>query len=163
MILLDVDGVLTDGGLVLIGSDWEAKRFDVQDGMGINLARSVGIMIGIVTSRSSTVVQRRAEELKLDVVFQGIRNKVSILEILGREHHIEPGQTAFIGDDLQDIPIMRKVGLPIAVQNARSQVKASSVYVTDAAGGHGAVREAVEWILELRGVKQEAFRLITGE
>ncbi len=162
LLLLDVDGVLTDGGIILFGLEGEAKRFDVQDGMGINLARSAGIKVGIITSRTSEVVRRRAEELGLDELLQGVGQKGDALEELTQKHGITAAQAAYIGDDIQDIPIMRRVGLPIAVQNARPLVKEYSKHVTQASGGHGAVREAVEWLLELRGTRDELFRTITG-
>jgi len=160
MLLLDVDGVLTDGGIILIGHDQEAKRFNVQDGMGIGLARSVGIRVGIITSRSSDVVKRRAKELNIDEIFQGVKRKTDILDQLLDSNNIKPSQTAYIGDDIQDIPIMKQVGMPIAVQNAVSAVKECSCYVTQAKGGHGAVREAIEWLLGLRGDKQTAYNKI---
>jgi 3-deoxy-D-manno-octulosonate 8-phosphate phosphatase (KDO 8-P phosphatase) len=162
MLLLDVDGVLTDGGIILVGRDEEAKRFDVQDGMGITLARAAGLKVGIVTSRSSHVVSRRAEELHIDEVFQGARRKTEVLDQLVNRYEIKAAQAAYIGDDIQDIPIMERVGMPIAVQNAAEAVKGCSVYVTKACGGHGAVREAVEWLLDLRGDKDKAYRFITS-
>jgi len=160
VLLLDVDGVLTDGGIILIGQDLEAKRFDVQDGMGIGLARSVGIKVGIVTSRSSDVVNRRAKELNIDEVFQGAKRKTDVLDLLLKRYNIKSSEVAYIGDDIQDIPIMEQVGMPIAVQNAVSAVKDCSCYVTQAKGGHGAVREAIEWFLDLRGDKQTAYSKI---
>ena len=162
MLLLDVDGVLTDGGIILIGDDAEAKRFDVQDGMGVNLARSAGIVVGIITSRTSEVVQRRAKELSIDELFQGAGGKSEVLDLLLQKHHIDASQAAYIGDDIQDIPIMKRVGIPIAVQNAVQSVKDGSVYVTKAPGGHGAVREAVEWLLELRGDAERLYKQYTG-
>lgn len=162
ILLLDVDGVLTDGGIILVGSDLEAKRFDVHDGMGITMLRSAGLMVGIVTSRTSDVVQRRAKELGIEELFQGVREKPLVLDSLREKYGIDPSQAAFVGDDIQDIPIMKRVGLPIAVQNAMPEVKAVSVYVTNATGGHGAVREVAEWLLDLRGDKDRVFQTITG-
>ena len=156
ILLLDVDGVMTDGGIILVGTEGEAKRFDVQDGMGITLARSVGLRVGIITSRESAVVQRRAAELHIDELFQGVRAKTDVLGAILENHQIQASQAAYIGDDIQDIPIMKRVGLPIAVQNARPEVKECSRYVTQTPGGHGAVREAVEWLLDLRGETQKA-------
>ncbi len=162
ILLLDVDGVLTDGGIILIGGDMEAKRFDVHDGTGIALARAVGLKVGIVTGRSSEVVQRRAKELGIEEVFQGVRHKGEVLDLLLQRYGIEASHVAYIGDDLQDISIMRRVGIPIAVQNAVQAVKECSVYVTVACGGHGAVREAVEWLLELRGERDKAYQSVIG-
>jgi 3-deoxy-D-manno-octulosonate 8-phosphate phosphatase (KDO 8-P phosphatase) len=163
ILLLDVDGVMTDGGIILIGGDLEAKRFDVQDGMGITLLRSSGMMVGIVTSRDSEVVQRRAKELGMEELFQGVRYKPQVLEQLREKYGIEPSQAAFVGDDIQDVPIMRLVGVPIAVQNAIPEVKESSVYVTKAPGGHGAIREVAEWLLNLRGDREKVYRQMTGQ
>lgn len=163
ILLLDVDGVLTDGSIILIGGDLEAKRFDVQDGMGITMVRSVGLMVGIVTSRTSEAVQRRCKELGIEELFQDVKWKPQILDTLAEKYHIKPEQAAFIGDDVQDIPIMRQVGIPIAVQNARPEVKESSVHVTQAQGGHGAVREAAEWLLELRGDRDWVYQSITSQ
>ena len=162
ILLLDVDGVLTDGGIILIGEDLEAKRFDVQDGMGISMLRAAGLKIGIVSSRTSQVVRRRAEELAIEELFQGVRYKPDVLDSLLEKYGIEPSQAAFVGDDLQDIPLMRQVGIPIGVHNAAPEVKESCVYVTQASGGHGAVREIAEWLLELRGDKERVIRSITG-
>lgn len=162
ILLLDVDGVLTDGGIILTGGGGEAKRFDVQDGMGINLLRSIGLKVAVVTSRNSEVVQRRAKELSLDEVFQDVQRKTEVLRLLTDKYEIEPSQAAYMGDDIQDIPIMKLVGIPIAVQNAVPAVKECSVYVTTTCGGHGAVREAAEWLLDLRGEKETAYRSVTG-
>ncbi len=163
IVLLDVDGVMTDGGIILIGSDLEAKRFDVQDGMGINMLRAAGMMVGIVTSRTSDVVQRRAKELSLDELFQGVKDKPSVLATLQEKYGIDPAQAAFMGDDLQDIPLLRRVGISIAVQNAAAEVKECCSHVTLAGGGRGAVREAAEWLLELRGDKERIIQSITGQ
>lgn len=161
-LLLDVDGVMTDGGIILSGESEETKRFDVQDGMGVNLARAAGLQVGIVTSRTSAVVERRAKELSLDILYQGIGKKSQVIPQLRQDLSLEPGELVFIGDDLQDIPLLRLVGLPIAVGNAVPAVKEASAYVTVAVGGHGAVREAVEWILELRGDRERVYELVTG-
>ena len=162
MLILDVDGVMTDGGIILIGQREEAKRFDVHDGIGIALARCVGIKTAIITSRNSDVVKRRAAELKIDEVVQGTTNKRDALDNILATYGIIASQCAYIGDDLQDIPVMSRVGLPIAVQNAVQSVKDSSLHVTACSGGHGAVREAVEWLLGLRSERDVAYKTLTG-
>ena len=162
MLLLDVDGVLTDGGIILMDGEGEVKRFDVHDGMGVSLAQAAGLKVGIITARSSQVVLRRASELDIEEVFQGVSHKGEALDLLLKKYGFGPAQVAYIGDDLPDIPIMKRVGFPIAVQNAVAAVKECSVYVTGASGGHGAVREAVERILELRGDREMAYRSVTG-
>lgn len=163
ILLLDVDGVMTDGGIILVGSDAEAKRFDVQDGMGVNMLRAVGLMVGIVTSRTSDVVQRRAKELSIDELFQGVTDKLSVLASLQDKHGIDPAQAAFVGDDLQDIPLLQRVGIPIAVNNAVTEVKCCCSYVAQAEGGHGAIREIAEWLLDLRGEKDRVVQSISGQ
>jgi 3-deoxy-D-manno-octulosonate 8-phosphate phosphatase (KDO 8-P phosphatase) len=162
LLLLDVDGVLTDGGIILMGPDIEGKRFDVQDGMGIALARAAGLKVGIITSRNSQVVQRRAAELRIEEVWQGVARKPDALDALLRKYGIAASQAAYVGDDLPDIPVMKLVGIPIAVQNAVQAVKDCSVYVTRTCGGHGAVREAVEWLLDLRGDREMTYKQLIG-
>ncbi len=162
MVLLDVDGVLTDGGIVLIDGDGEAKRFDVKDGMGIKLAQAAGLTVAIVTSRYSKIVERRAHELDITEVFQEVDCKHDVLKPLIDKYDINASEVSFIGDDLQDMSIMKSVGIPISVRNATDIIKDCSVYVTDASGGYGAVREAVEWILDLRGDKEEVYKRVTG-
>lgn len=162
LLLLDVDGVMTDGGIILIGEDQEAKRFDVHDGIGIALAKAAGLSVGIITSRKSAVVERRAKELKIDHLFQGVGHKTEVFSNLLRELFLEASQCAYIGDDIQDTPVMRQVGIPIAVGNAVKEAKEISVYVTNKNGGHGAVREAVEWLLDLKNCREIAIQQVIG-
>lgn len=162
MLLLDVDGVMTDGGLILIGQESETKRFDVQDGMGINLAKSAGIRVGIITSRTSNVVMRRSIELGIDDICQGIVHKADALDSLLKKYDLKSSEVAYVGDDIQDIPILKRVGIAIAVRNAVAAVKECSLYITQARGGHGAIREVVEWLLDLRGDKEAVYKQITG-
>ena len=162
IILLDVDGVMTDGGIILMGSEGEAKRFHVQDGIGISLAQSVGLQVGIITSRVSTVVERRAKELKIDQLIQGASKKLEALEGLLSDLGFQAGQCAYLGDDIQDLPVLQSVGMPIAVQNAVAEVKVNSLFITQKCGGDGAVREAVEWLLELRGDLTSARDKVSG-
>jgi 3-deoxy-D-manno-octulosonate 8-phosphate phosphatase (KDO 8-P phosphatase) len=156
-LLCDVDGVLTDGGVYLIGPFFEAKRFNIQDGMGITLARRAGLKVGFITGRKSFAVKRRAKELHIDYLSQGEPNKEKSLDMFLRQAQVATEEIAYIGDDIQDIPILKRVGLPIAVQNARREVKDICLYVTSAEGGHGAVREVVEWILEGRKQGESVF------
>lgn len=163
LVLLDVDGVMTDGGIILVGHTEEAKCFDIQDGMGVTLARAAGLKMGIITGRESAAVRRRAQELEMDEVCQGFFHKEEALNLLLDKHALDASQVAYVGDDILDMPIMKRVGLPIAVANARPEVKAQSVYVTQARGGHGAVREVIDWLLELRGQKEEVYGFFTGK
>jgi len=160
LLLLDVDGVMTDGGIILAGNGDEYKRFDVQDGIGIALARACGIKVGIITSRTSKVVERRAKELKIDEVIQGATKKLDVFRDLLEKHQINASQAGYIGDDIQDTSVMKQVGMPIAVQNAVPMVKECSVYVTQNSGGRGAIREAVEWLLCLRNEKDQAYAAV---
>jgi 3-deoxy-D-manno-octulosonate 8-phosphate phosphatase (KDO 8-P phosphatase) len=157
LLLLDVDGVMTDGGIILIGETEEAKRFDGKDGMGVTLARAAGLKVGIITSRESAPVNRRAAELRIDDVFQGYSDKEEALSMLLEKHALKPAEVGYVGDDVIDLPVMKRVGLPVAVGDACPEVKAHSVYVTRARGGYGAVREVVDWLLELRGQKERVY------
>lgn len=152
LLVLDVDGVLTEGDLILIGEEQEAKRFSFHDGLGLVLLRSAGLKIALMSDRQSAALARRAVELSVDEVAPVVAgNKEASLEALLVKLELEPDQVGYVGDDLRDVPPMRRVGLPVAVANARPQVKARSVYVTRSTGGSGAVREVAEWLLELRG------------
>ena len=178
LILFDVDGVMTDGTIFLFPapagaaqalSDHkakvadqggyaihsqnviEAKGFNAHDGAGISLAKLGGLKLGIITKRISETVALRARDLKLDIVHQGVADKGKcFVEILEKEK-LKPEQVAYVGDDIIDLPIMRRCGLAIAVRNAREEVKDESHFVTDHQGGHGACRDAIEYILRAQG------------
>jgi 3-deoxy-D-manno-octulosonate 8-phosphate phosphatase (KDO 8-P phosphatase) len=152
---LDVDGVLTDNGVFigpLAGERVELKRFDIQDGLGLILLRTAGLPVVWVSGRRSEATALRAAELRVEEVLQvpGPRKAAALGELLERRG-IGWEEVAFVGDDLADLPVLRRVGLPIAVANAVPDVKAVASYVTRAAGGHGAVREVVELLLRARG------------
>ncbi len=155
LLLLDVDGVLTDGGIFLIGEDQEMKKFDVQDGMGVTLVQRAGIEVGIITGRVSGAVKKRAEELEIEKIYQGHFWKEEALEEILQDY--EPHQLAYIGDDVLDVPVMRRVGLPLAPANALPEVKDECLQVAEKEGGAGAVRELADWLLELRGEKEEIY------
>ena len=162
MLLLDVDGVMTDGGIILAGRDLEVKRFDVQDGMGVTLARAAGLKVGILTGRDCEPVRRRARELQIDELSQGHFWKEEGLDAILAKHGLSDAEVAYVGDDVLDIPVLRRVGLPIAVGNARPEVKAVAAHVTERFGGRGAVREVVDWLLALRGEKARVYEKFTG-
>jgi 3-deoxy-D-manno-octulosonate 8-phosphate phosphatase (KDO 8-P phosphatase) len=152
---LDVDGVLTDNGVYIgpvEGIRVELKRFDIQDGLGLILLKTAGLPVVWVSGRSSEATVLRAAELRVDELLQvpGPRKAAAFGESLSRRG-IGWEDVAFVGDDLADLPILRRVGLPIAVANAVPEVKQAAGYVTRAAGGHGAVREVVELLLQGRG------------
>ena len=181
LILFDVDGVLTDGkiwifpapglqagarqsvleksarpaeqaGFGLHGASLiEAKGFHAHDGTAIALARMAGIKTGIITKRISETVALRARDLKIDHVYQGIQDKASVFAQILEKDGITAAEAAFVGDDVIDLPAMRKCGLAIAVKNARPEVKAEAHWATPHAGGDGAARDAVEYILKAQG------------
>jgi len=147
LIVLDVDGVLTDGKLY-IGSDGnETKAFHTQDGMGLSLARYTGIKLAIISGRASEAVTKRAKELKFDYVYQGIHDKVDVLHDMINNEGISLEEVCYVGDDINDLPILQIVGFPAAPNNAVELVKQNVNFVSKANGGEGAVREIVEYIL----------------
>lgn len=148
LIAFDIDGVMTDGGLTYNDAGVEAKTFNVQDGLGIKFAQRAGIEVAIVTGRTSGVVAARARDLGVEHLFQGVADKGKVLQQLLARLGLEAKEAAFMGDDLIDLPAMRRVGFAIAPANARPVVKENAHYTTVAAGGHGAVREVIEFILE---------------
>jgi 3-deoxy-D-manno-octulosonate 8-phosphate phosphatase (KDO 8-P phosphatase) len=163
VILFDVDGVLTDGGIWLIpvpvtvdGSATtkmvEAKGYNAHDGTAISLARLGGLKCGIITKRISETVALRARDLKLEFVYQGQAFKMKAVRAIMAEGGVTLEEIAYVGDDVIDLPVMRQCGLAIAVGDARERVKAEAHYVTPNRGGHGAGRDAVEFILEAKGV-----------
>ena len=149
----DVDGVLTDGGLFIgkVGDHQvEFKRFDSQDGIAVWMLRRAGLVVALVSARAAEATALRAKELKIDeVIFDN--HKLPAFESLLERRGLSLEECAFVGDDLADLPVLRRVGLPLAVANAVPEVKQAAVYVTRAAGGHGAVREVVEEFLKARG------------
>ncbi|BBO73845.1 haloacid dehalogenase [Desulfosarcina widdelii] len=151
MVLLDVDGVLTTGQVIYDDSGRETKVFSVRDGLGIRLLMEAGIRVGIVTGRSSMALKHRCDNLGIELLKDGIRDKAAALASILKETGIPAEKTAFVGDDLPDLPIMRRVGVPIAVGDAHEQVKRLAVWTTLAKGGCGAIREVSERILKARG------------
>ena len=178
LILFDVDGVLTDGKIWIFPSPSgaqqsvleqsvqhggqggfgfhstsliEAKGFHAHDGTAISLARLAGIKIGIITKRISETVALRARDLRMDHIHQGIQDKAGVFQEILNKDGITAAEAAFVGDDVIDLPVMRKCGLAIAVKNARPEVKAEAHWVTPHAGGDGAARDAVEYILKAQG------------
>ena len=185
LLLLDVDGVMTDGRIFVlpapagveaepgaaaagladaggyaISSDtmMEAKSFHAHDGTAISLARLGGMKTGIITKRLSRTVAVRARDLRLDHVYQGVADKISVFEQILEKEGLSAAQAAFVGDDIIDLPVMRRCGLAIAVPNARKEVKGAAHYVTRHGGGKGAVRDAVEFILRAQGTLEKTIR-----
>lgn len=155
LVVLDVDGVLTDGGIYLGATNAhpvELKRYDIQDGLGVHLLKEAGIRVAIITGRVSESVRLRALELGIDDVSQdaNAQKLPALLGMLDR-HGIAPSEAAFLGDDFPDMAVLRIVGLPVAVANAVPEVKAACALQLSRAGGHGAVREFAELLLKARG------------
>lgn len=150
-LVLDVDGVLTDGRIILDGGDGEWKAFDVRDGQRLVLAAREGIRTVFLTGRSSRVVERRAAELGVHRVFQGAHEKGAIMELFFREEGARPEETAYLGDDIVDLPALKRVGFAAAVGDAVPEVLAAADWIAAAHGGRGAVRELVEYLLVAQG------------
>ena len=150
LLVLDVDGVLTDGGLFYGASGEETKRFHVHDGLALVAARKAGLQVTVLSSRASAAVTRRLTELGVSEVHQGVADKAGALEALCERLGLRAAEVAMMGDDLPDLPAMRWVGLALAPANAVAEVKRAAHWVARRRGGDGAVREAVELLLKAR-------------
>ncbi|MGE5664441.1 MAG: KdsC family phosphatase [Deltaproteobacteria bacterium] len=151
LLLLDVDGVLTDGGIVYDDEGREIKRFHVRDGHGIKMLQRAGVAVGIITGRTSGVVAVRAKELGITVVRQGAMDKVAAWREIVASRGAAPEATAYAGDDIVDLPLMKSVGFAAAPADAEPYVIEAADFVSSRAGGHGAVREVAEFILRAGG------------
>jgi 3-deoxy-D-manno-octulosonate 8-phosphate phosphatase (KDO 8-P phosphatase) len=147
LIVFDVDGVLTDGSLIYDNHGNELKRFNIRDGFGLRAAMFSGIPVGVLTARSSEVVHRRMEELKIDHYLHGCKDKAKGIEAIAERARVPLEQTAFMGDDILDLPALKRVGYPMAVADAAIEVLEAAKFVSEAPGGRGAARQAVEHIL----------------
>ena len=160
-ILMDVDGVLTDGTFARVG-DIEIKRFHSRDGIGLVLARRAGLKLGLISGRPSKVVEERARELELDFVRLGVGDKLPSFHEALRLLDVSAECVAFLGDDLPDLPVLQRVGLSAAVADAHFEVRSRVDYVTRARGGHGAVRELVDQILAGKGLLEKIIEAYAG-
>lgn len=147
LLVLDVDGVLTDGSIIYGASGEEIKAFHVRDGSGLKVWTGLGKRAGIISGRKSATVQRRAAELGLHAVVQGVEDKRAAFAGMLHDFNLCPAQVCYVGDDLPDVPLLRRAGLAVAVADACDEARASAHYVTRRAGGRGAVREVIELIL----------------
>ena len=154
LLVLDVDGVLTNGGIIYAGSDVEIKAFHVRDGSGLKCWRDAGKRTAIVTGRSSSALARRASELMIDFVVQGVADKLAALQSILTATGLHPEQAAAVGDDLPDWPVLRTVGLAVAGADGCAEVRHAAHYVTQAKGGEGAAREAIELVMRCQGTWQ---------
>ncbi|MGW8193224.1 MAG: KdsC family phosphatase [Desulforhopalus sp.] len=155
LLLLDVDGVLTDGSLHYSGDAAESKTFNTQDGFGLRLLGEAGVEVGIITARESVVVARRAAELKMQHVYQGIGNKKDAYKKVKNATGLKPFEIAYMGDDWLDLPLLQQVGLAIVPANGVKEVKEVAHFITERPGGSGAVRDACDLILEAKGRVEE--------
>ena len=151
LLVLDVDGVLTDGSVIYADDGSELKRFHVRDGSGLKFWREAGNRVAIISGRSSPAVDRRAKELGISPVLQGRSKKLPALEEILTAFDLRPEQVCAVGDDLPDLPVLNRVGLAVAVADACAEVRAAAHYVTKVPGGRGAIRDAVECLLTLKG------------
>jgi 3-deoxy-D-manno-octulosonate 8-phosphate phosphatase (KDO 8-P phosphatase) len=156
LLLMDVDGTMTDGSVTLLsqtdGTALEIKTFDAHDGQGLTLAQSAGLRTGCITGRESAALLRRAHEMKMEFIYMKQPVKIPAYEEILRKAGVVDSAVAYVGDDLPDIPLLRRVGLAVAVGDAVPEVKKAAHYTTKAVAGHGAVREAVEVILKAKGI-----------
>ena len=162
LLLLDVDGVLTDGTIFFTHEGTETKGFNTQDGFGIRLLKQIGVDVGLITARTSQAVSKRAENLGLRHVYQGVDNKVEAFNQLMNTLNIDPEQIGYVGDDWLDFPLLQRVGFPVAVANAVEEVKQLAAYVTKRAGGQGAVREVCDLIIDAKNMHDTLLKEFLG-
>lgn len=159
LLLMDVDGVMTDGTLWNVpdgqGGFAETKGFDSQDGIALQWLSWHGIKTGVISGRVSPATEIRAKQCKMSYIYQGHIEKIPILEEIMADAKVSPEEIGYIGDDLTDVVIFRRVGFAVAVNNARPEVKAAAHHITEAKGGQGAVREVVEGILQAKGIWEQ--------
>ncbi|OGP15252.1 MAG: phenylphosphate carboxylase subunit delta [Deltaproteobacteria bacterium GWA2_54_12] len=159
LVVFDVDGVLTDGRIIFSNSGEETKLFDVKDGHGIKILMRMGIDVAIITARESEVVRRRARDLGLTHVFQGIKDKKRALEELVKASGVTPGEMAYMGDDIIDLPVLKSVAFSAAVADAVDEVRERVDFVAQRPGGRGAARELAELILKVQGKWDDVMKL----
>ncbi len=158
LLLLDVDGVLTDGNLIYSADGNEGKSFNTQDGFGLRILQDCGIDVGIITARKSELVARRGNELKMRYVYQGAPNKLEAFKDISKQSGLKPFEIAYMGDDWLDLVLLNRVGLAVSPANGVAEVKAVAHYVTNQSGGHGAVREVCELILHAKGLYEQCLQ-----
>ena len=164
LIITDVDGVFTDGALYIGTDGQEFKRFHVLDGAGISLLKAVNFPLAIISGRKSAATEARMQELSLsDVLYQGNLAKLEPYEEIKKRYAVADQEIIYIGDDLPDIPLMKRVGLPVAVANALPEVKQFARYITVLGGGYGAVREVIDLVLNAQHLKSKAIGILTGD
>ena len=159
LLILDVDGVLTDGRIIYDSKGRDSKFFDVHDGLGVYLLRRSGIKTILITAKGSKTIKPRARDMRVEEYYEDVFPKTKVLDKILNKHNVSKEEICFIGDDLVDLSIMKAVGFPVAVANASQDIKAAAGYVTQKSGGRGAVRETAELILKTQGKWDEAIRI----
>lgn len=162
-IFTDVDGVLTDGSIYLGADGHEMKRFTVEDGVGVALARQAGFYMALISGRESQATLTRARQLKIDEVYQGYLNKLEPFDLLLKKFSLLPEEVAYIGDGFVDMPVLERCGVPVSVPHAPPRVKDLAIYITTTAGGRGVFSEVVQWILNHQGRLEEVFAAMRTE
>ncbi|MBN2343065.1 MAG: HAD-IIIA family hydrolase [Deltaproteobacteria bacterium] len=157
LVILDVDGVLTDGTLAYTETGEQVKNFNAKDGFGIRMMQESGIEVAVITARKSPPLARRMNDLKIRHFFTGFDNKIDAYQQLISQLQLPPGHVAYVGDDVLDLPVMRQVGLPIAVGDAHFYAKETALWTTTECGGHGAVREVADMLISCRQNLYEAY------
>ena len=163
LLILDVDGVLTDGGLIWLAEGQEGKIFHVHDGHGIRLVQRAGIEVALLTGRSSQVVAHRAKDLGIELVVQGSRDKLTDYEGMLRLRQLDDPDVAYVGDDLVDVPVFKRVGLAVAIAGCAAYVESHCDATTQNQGGHGAVREVCDFLLQAQGKWEEVTAPYLGD
>jgi len=158
LLLLDVDGVLTDGNLIYSHEGKESKSFNTQDGFGLRILQDAGVKVGIITARSSEALERRSQDLKISYLYQGSSNKLDAYKEIVKSSGLKPFEIAYMGDDWLDMVLLKRVGLAVAPANAVVEVREMVHYTTEQSGGHGAVRELCDLILEAMGKHKELYQ-----
>lgn len=155
LLAFDVDGVLTDGQIYISDKGEECKAYNIRDGLGMKLLQECGIKLALISGRTSRSVEARAQDIGIALLYQGVDDKVAVLEALMQELDLRAEQCGFMGDDLVDLPAMRRAGFSLSVADAPPLVRERAHYVTKSTGGHGAVREACEFIMQAQGVLEQ--------
>lgn len=163
LLLLDVDGVLTDGRIIYTDAGRQIKEFNVRDGLGIKLVQAAGIKVGIVTGRKSDALRHRCRDLGIAYLYEGVRQKGRLLERIVQQTGVDADRTAFVADDIPDLNLMGRIGLSIAVADAHELVKKHADWITSAPGGCGAVREVCEALLQARGIWEKIIIDVAGD
>ena len=153
LLLLDVDGVLTDGSITYSDTGDEIKTFNARDGFGLNILRKAGVEVGIITARQSPALERRLQDLSLSHVYQGVRHKVRAYDEIKEKLQLKPFEVAYMGDDWLDLPLLTRVGLAVTVADGVPEVQEIVDFITEKSGGRGAVREVCDLIIEAKGKK----------